>query len=140
MSGGSPYILRSYNGDVLIYISSDTSVDDLRYMIDNIEKLRVLVENAMIAKKGRCGGGCGLWCYAYQEHDSGSGMGYSCSPLKNPEPDFVYSNNGGKGQIYAMINGHGNISKCNIGIPPEDERNSEYVGRRWLDDWKNFVR
>ena len=94
MSGGGDYVLRSHLGDELIRIPTTTSVNDLRYMIDNLPRLKTVIQNQMVKGMSQCGGMCGQWGMPWQEHDSGSGMGYNCKPIpeKDRLPGFSYWN------------------------------------------------
>lgn len=136
------YILRSDDGVVMITISSQTPVDDVRYMIDNINRLKLLVECAMVEGMIRCPG-CLVWCYPSQVHSSGAAPGYICY---SPDIlfDFDYFNMYGMNHICARPDPKdsviGKADKCKITIPAKEKCNPAYVGKKWLDDWENFVR
>jgi len=130
----SDYIVTSDDGTTMIRISSKTPVNHLRYMIDNIERLRETVDYGMIKGKIRCGG-CNEWVYPHEEHDSGSGFGYNCSPKKTA-PDFQYWNMFDMNYICSTSKDMTPILK--IVVPKKTDMNPTYVGHIWISDWDNF--
>lgn len=132
--GGNDYILTSEAGDVLIQIPRSTPVNDLRYLIDNLPRLKESVERGLIDGMSQCGGRCGTWCHPWQEHDSGSGFGYNCTAKKDTLPGFDYW------KYSNSINASHRDSHLKITLPDSKEREHKYIGQRWLNDWTNFER
>lgn len=134
VGSNSDYVVRSDAGDPLVTISTSIPVNDLRYFVDHLDQLKIVIQKGLIENMNRCFS-CKSWQHPWQGCDSGSGMGYTCRPSK----EKIYFEYWGYNSTISPPNDSGYVGKqMNIILPDSKERDPKYVGKKWLADWDNF--